>query len=71
MKSFNEFFEKPDIHILDESFKPVVAPTAKQLGIKMVGAFAYHPSVYGFIDFVEEEDVIPKRKLKKMKRECD
>lgn len=70
VKTFNEFLQ-PVQQILDESFKPVVAPTAQQMGIKMQGAFAYHPSVYGFIDFVEEEDIIPKRKLKKMKRECD
>jgi len=70
VKTFNEFFKKKP-QSLDESFKPVVAPTAKEIGIKMRGAFAYHPSVYEAIDYVEEEDIVPKRKLKKMKRECD
>ncbi len=70
VKTFNEFTQ-PSTLLLDESTKPCIAPTAQQLGIKMQGAFAYHPSVHGFIDFVEDEDIIPKQKLKKLKREGD
>jgi hypothetical protein len=68
MKRFVDFLKK--LQSLDESYKPIVAPTAKEIGIKMQGGFAYHPSVYKFIDYVEE-DVIPKQKLKKMKSESD
>jgi hypothetical protein len=71
IKTFNDFFEKPQPQALDESYKPVVAPTAKEMGIKMRGAFAFHPSVYGFIDFVEEEDFVPERELKKQRRDID
>lgn len=70
VKTFNEFTRAAP-QTLDESVKPSIAPTAQQLGIKMQGAFAHHPSMYGFIDFVEEQDIIPNQKLKKLKRECD
>lgn len=66
VKTFKQFFQPPQ-QDLDESFKPVpVAPTAQQLGIKMKGGFAFHPSVKP----VEEEDE-PLVPLVKVKRERD
>lgn len=45
MKTFNQYFNKNVTESLDENYKPVIAPTAQQLGIKMKGGFAYHLSV--------------------------
>jgi hypothetical protein len=65
VKTFKQYFTKAGA--LDESYKPVIAPTAKELGMKMQGAFAYHPSVVE----EEEDELKPVIKLKKLKRECD
>jgi hypothetical protein len=78
MKSFLQYMteaqelKRANPQSIDEGYnpavaqtRPVVAPTAKELGMKMKGAFAYHPSV---MPVEEEEPLIP---LVKMKRERD
>ena len=65
VKRFSEFI-KPLQQSLDESY--VIAPTAQQLGIKMKGGFAFHPSV---VENEEEEIEYPVVKLKKIRRDND
>jgi hypothetical protein len=67
VKTFNEFFKKSQPQTLDENYKPVVAPTAQQLGIKMKGGFAFHPSVIE----EEEQEILPAIKLKKQRRDYE
>lgn len=66
MKRFSEFLNKPKVQSLGESY--TIAPTAQQLGIKMKGGFAFHPSV---VEEEEQEDVVPVIKLKKQRRDTD
>lgn len=64
MKRFFEFCRKTNTQSLDEQY--IIAPTAQQLGIKMKGGFAFHPSV-----MEEDDDNFKPIELKKIKRQCD